>query len=104
MYGSAAKAKQYPIPSVPKFSLSYVDHSYEVPETTISHTDPYTGKVTTETQPGYHVKNYTIDVIIENQNLPATIEGNQLVMKYTVQIKATMKMTFRFKQTHLKLT
>jgi hypothetical protein len=36
-----------PTPSIPQFSLSYADHSYDVPAVTTSSTDPYTGEVKT---------------------------------------------------------
>ncbi len=84
-----------PVPSVPGFELKYVDHSYEVPATTTSHTDPYTGKVTTQTQPAYRVKNFTIDVIINNQNFQETVHTQNmafdLVMKYTVRWKGSFQ-------------
>ena len=53
-----------PKPSVPEFTLKYVDHSYDVPPT--YSTDPYTGK-TVMTQAGYHVENKSIEVTIKNQ-------------------------------------
>jgi len=53
-----------PKPSVPEFTVRYVDHSYEVPA--IYDTDPYTGK-TVLTQAGYHVQNSSVEVIIKNQ-------------------------------------
>jgi hypothetical protein len=53
-------------PSVPEFTLRNVAYPYDVPATTTSTTDPYTGKVTTTTTPGYHVENKTIEAIIKN--------------------------------------
>jgi hypothetical protein len=77
-----------PKPSVPQFTLTYADHSYDVAPKTTSSTDPYTGKVTTTTIPGYHVKNYTIDVSIKNQPYPITINnGNISTLKYFIQAK-----------------
>jgi hypothetical protein len=77
-----------PKPSVPQFTLTYADHSYDVPAKTTSSTDPYTGKVTTTTIPGYHVKNYTVDVSIKNQPYPPTINnGNASTLKYFIQAK-----------------
>jgi hypothetical protein len=76
-----------PIPPVPEFTLKYVDHSYDVPTTTTSHTDPYTGRVTTETHPGYHVENFTIDLTIKNQVFPASIDGFSLGMRYFIESK-----------------
>jgi hypothetical protein len=55
-----------PKPSVPEFTLNYVDHSYDVPPKPSSSTDPYTGNTITATIPGYHVENKTIDADITN--------------------------------------
>ncbi|MGD6851480.1 MAG: hypothetical protein ACQCN6_05395 [Candidatus Bathyarchaeia archaeon] len=54
---------QIPKPSVPEFTAKFIDHSYDVPTTTS--TDPYTGQYVTSE--GYHVQNYTVELIIENQ-------------------------------------
>ncbi len=63
-----ANAQTIPKPSVPEFTLRYVDHSYDVSPTTTTTTDPYTGKITTKTtREGYHVDNRTIDFTIKNQ-------------------------------------
>jgi len=50
-------------PSIPEFSVKFVDRSYDVPTT--SSIDPYTGQ--SVIQSGYHIENYTIDVTIKNQ-------------------------------------
>jgi hypothetical protein len=63
-----SSAQSIPKPSVPEFTLKYVDNSYDVPPKTTSSTDPYTGKVTTTTVPGYHVDDRTIQIVIKNQN------------------------------------
>lgn len=76
-----------PTPSIPEFTIKYVDHSYDVPTTTTSHTNPYTGEVTTVTRQGYHVKNFTIDIMIKNQDFPLSIDGNALGMRYFIQTK-----------------
>jgi hypothetical protein len=53
-------------PSVPEFTLQYVDYSYDVPPTTTSTTDPYTNETITTAIPGYHVENKTIQATINN--------------------------------------
>jgi hypothetical protein len=63
---TVAALASIPKPSVPEFTLEYVDASYEVPPTTTSTTDPYTNKTTTTTIPGYHVENKTIQATIAN--------------------------------------
>ncbi len=72
----SATAQSIPKPSVPEFTLKYVDHSYDVPPTTTTTIDPYTGKQTQATQPGYRVENKTLDVIIKNQNFTAYEDTN----------------------------
>jgi hypothetical protein len=69
-------------PSVPTFSVKFIDTSYDVPPTQT--TDPYTGKTTT--QPGYHVNDGRIEVTIKNQPFtPSTNEINSLY--YYVEVK-----------------
>jgi hypothetical protein len=77
-----------PAPSIPQFTVAYVDHSYDVPAKTTQTTDPYTGNTVTNTISGYHVKNYTIDVTIKNQPYPSTVNnGNTSIMQYGIQRK-----------------
>lgn len=75
-----------PTPSAPEFTLKYVDSSYDVPTTTTSTTDPYTNKTTITTNPGYHVQEFNITLVIKNQPFPATINGNKSNIFYDVQI------------------
>jgi hypothetical protein len=60
-------ADAIPTPSVPEFSLQLNDQSYDVPSTTTTTTDPYTGEQTVTTQPGYHVLNGTIEILVNHQ-------------------------------------
>ncbi|MGD6934554.1 MAG: hypothetical protein ACQCN5_10145 [Candidatus Bathyarchaeia archaeon] len=62
----------FPEPFVPKFTVQYVDRSYDVPTTTSSIMNPYTGEVTNTTIQGYHVEYKTVDIKIENQPIPAS--------------------------------
>jgi hypothetical protein len=72
-------------PSVPGFTVAYVDHSYDVPPTYGK--DPYTGQ-TIVTNGGYHVDNRTVDVTIKYQPFTPYLEGNQTVqMYYSVRSK-----------------
>ena len=61
-----AFAQSIPKPSVPEFTIETVSRPYDVPPATTTATDPYTGKQTTTTQPGYHVENKTIEAVIKN--------------------------------------
>ncbi len=83
-----AFAQTIPTPSVPKFTLKFVDNSYDLPTT--SSIDPYTGKTVT-TQSGYHVENKSIEVIIIDQpwirpNDNESID-NQLTLVYNITAK-----------------
>ena len=82
-----ASAQSIPVPSVPQFTLKYTDHSYDVAPTTTSTTDPYNGNTTTTTIPGYHVRNFTIDLTIKNQPFPSIINGNYTGVYYNVRTK-----------------
>jgi hypothetical protein len=60
-------------PSVPEFTVKFVDHSYDVPPT--YSTDPYAGK-NVMTQAGYHVENKSIEVTIKNQPFTSYYDEN----------------------------
>jgi hypothetical protein len=70
-------------PSVPQFSVKFIDKSYDVPPTQTK--DHYTGKTTT--QPGYIVQEGKIEVTINN--LPSTSyktsNGYECKLYYRVQ-------------------
>jgi hypothetical protein len=68
-------------PSVPEFSVKYVDHSYDKPATYT--TDPYTGRQVQNG--GGHVDNKTIDITIKNQQFTKKI--GDVTLYYTVQYK-----------------
>jgi hypothetical protein len=69
-----------PKPSVPEFTLKFVDNSYDVPSSTTTTTDPYTGEQTVTTHPGYHVQNGTIEVTIKNQEFtPYSIDSQTTI-------------------------
>ncbi len=68
--------------AIPTFTLQLADHSYDVPETATTTTDPYTGNTTTTTQPSYHVENKTIDLRITN---PPHI-SEVVPYKYTINL------------------
>ena len=64
MMVESASAQSIPKPSVPEFTLEYVEHPYDVPPT--YGIDQYTGK-TIVTQAGYHVENKSVEISIRNQ-------------------------------------
>ena len=59
-------AESVPKPSVPEFTLKYVDYSYDIPPKTTSTIDPYTNETITTTIPGRHVENKTVEATIIN--------------------------------------
>jgi hypothetical protein len=75
----SAFAQSIPKPSVPEFTLKFVDSSYNVTET-----DPYTGAKVV--QP---IVNRTIEVIIKNQPFtPYTdADGNRIWLFYSIRFK-----------------
>ncbi|MCL2134861.1 MAG: hypothetical protein FWH37_04820 [Candidatus Bathyarchaeota archaeon] len=68
-------------PSVPQFSVKFIDKSYDVPPAQT--TDPYTGETTTE--PGYHVNDGWLQVTIKNQ--PYTPSDDLYRLYYLVEVK-----------------
>ena len=70
-------------PSVPEFTLQFMDNSYNVPPT--FQKDPFTGE-TVMTKEGYHVDNRTVEVKIKNQPFtPYTdSQGNWVILRYDI--------------------
>ena len=54
-------------PVAPSFTLKEISQPYDVPPTTTTIVDGYTGEETTITYPGYHVENKTTYIVIKNQ-------------------------------------
>jgi hypothetical protein len=86
MFGSVF-AQSTPKPSVPEFTVKYVDNSYYVPPTTT--TDPYTGE--TVTQGGFYGKGEPeIEITIKNQPFTSYIDtatNNGISLFYQVRTK-----------------
>ena len=77
---------EIPKPSVPEFTLKFVDNSYDVPPT--YSIDPFTGK--NVTHDGYHVKKQSIEVRIKNQPFtPVYDENGALIvgLYYNIRFK-----------------
>jgi hypothetical protein len=79
-------AKTQATPSVPEFTLKYIDHSYDVPPTYA--VDPFTGNKYT-TQEGYRVENGSIEITIANQPFSShrDANGNNVLLFYDVQCR-----------------
>jgi hypothetical protein len=60
-------------PSIPQFTVAYIDHSYDIPPTYGK--DPYTGQTIT-TDYGRHVDNRTIDITVQNQPFTSYMDSN----------------------------
>jgi hypothetical protein len=69
-------------PSTPEFTLGYADNSYDVPPSTSTSTNPYTGQKTNTTIPGYHVDNKTIELTIKNQPFTSYESNGQIINFY----------------------
>lgn len=66
-----------PKPSVPEFTLRYVDNSYDVSPTFSKDDSTGLARMVTE---GYHVQNKTIELAIKNQRLSSFSDGNDNVL------------------------
>ncbi len=75
-------AQTIPKPSVPEFTLTFVSHPYDVPTTTTTTVDPYTGEKTVTTHPGYHVDNKSLEIQITNQPFTPYYDGETRIELY----------------------
>jgi hypothetical protein len=74
------------LPSVPEFTLKFVDSSYDVPPTYSP--DPYT-RASVLTQAGYHVANKSVEVTIKNNLFTnyKDVNGNNIMLYYDIRWK-----------------
>jgi hypothetical protein len=81
-----AFAQSIPKPSVPEFTVKYVDHSYDVPPT--YEIDQYTGENVTVKE-GYHVDNRSIEFTFKNQPFAPYTDsrGNNIQLYYNFRFK-----------------
>lgn len=82
-----SEAQSIPKPSVPEFTLRYVNNSYFIPETTTYSTNPYTGEQKAMTSGGYLSKNTTIEIAVKSQSFTSSINGTSLQVYYNVRAK-----------------
>jgi hypothetical protein len=88
-------AQTMPIPSVPDFTVRYVENSYDVPP--IYGIDQYTGKNVT-VQAGYHVDNRTIEFTIKNQQFAPynDLNGKHIELFYNFRWKGNYGNTWTY--------
>jgi hypothetical protein len=75
--------------SPPEFTVKLVAHPYDVPPTTTTTIDQYTGKEIVTTTPGYHVENKSIEITVTNQLFTpyADAEGHLINLYFNVRFK-----------------
>ena len=76
-----SSAQTIPKPSVPEFTLKYIEHPYDIPPT--YGIDQYTGK-TIVIKEGYHVQNKSIEVVVKNQPFDYS---SQYLLFYNIRVK-----------------
>ena len=81
-------AQATPKPSVPEFTVSVTDHSYDVQATTTTTTSPYDGHISTTTTPGYHEVNGSIQLSIKNQPFTPYYASNGYPIKLFYHFRA----------------
>jgi len=77
-------------PSIPQVSsITFIDYSHDLPPSTTTTVDQYTGKETTTTIPGRHVTDIRLEVTIKNQPFTTYTDanGNNHTLRYEVQYK-----------------
>jgi hypothetical protein len=66
-----ANAQSVPTPSVPTFSLAFIDHSYDMPGRTVD--DGYIGP---HYVPAHHDRNGTVEITVANQPFTPYVDAN----------------------------
>jgi hypothetical protein len=76
-------------PSIPEFTVEFVDRSYIVPTTNTTTTDPFTGKQVTTSSGGQKATNRNIDIKIKNQPYSDIVlkDGNVVKLYLVVRTK-----------------
>ena len=83
-------------PSVPQISsVKIVDSSYDVPPSSTKTVDQYTGKETTNTKPGYHVNQKSIEITIKISPLHHTLVNRPIVV--TMELKKRLIYTIQLR-------
>lgn len=82
-------------PSVPEFTVNFVDNSYTVPP--VHGTDSYTGEPIVS-QEGYYIQSKTIEVVIMNQPFtPSNAASDEpLLLCYSVRLKGHFTDSWRY--------
>lgn len=78
-----------PTLSVPRFNVSLVAYPFDVPTTTTTKIDQYTGKEILITNQGYHVENRSVEIVITNRTFTTYTDdvGYEINLYYRVRIK-----------------
>ena len=89
LMSETTNAQSIPKLSRPQFTVNFVDRSYDVPITTWTTIDPFTGQEVTKSSGGDHVENRTIDIVITNQPFdPIKLDNGTIIqLYYTVRTK-----------------
>jgi|WetSurMetagenome_2_1015567.scaffolds.fasta_scaffold229031_1 hypothetical protein len=95
LMANSINAQTIPKPSVPEFTLRYVEHPYDVPPT--YRIDPYTGKSVLD-QAGYHAENRSVEITIRNQPFTPYVLNNEyyVYLLYNVSYKGFYEGDWRF--------
>ncbi|MDR0470165.1 MAG: hypothetical protein LBH79_00370 [Nitrososphaerota archaeon] len=76
-------------PSVPQVIINLLGNAYDVPSSTETVTDPFTGKDYTITHPGYRVADWSFEVTVKNQPFTryTDADGKEHSLRYVVEYK-----------------
>lgn len=81
-------AQAIPKPPVPELTVKFVNHSYDVPSSTTTTTNPYTGENTVTTEQGYHIQNDSFVISITSPPTSSDeMDGKIIQLFYLVQSK-----------------
>jgi|LSQX01.1.fsa_nt_gb hypothetical protein len=83
-----SNAQTIPKPSVPEITVEFVNRSYNVPPSTTTTTNPYSGEKIVTTKEGFHIQNDSFVITINSQPISSQdASGKNIRLFYVVQSK-----------------
>ena len=83
-----SNAQTIPKPSVPEITVEFVNRSYNVPPSTTTTTNPYSGEKIVTTKEGFHIQNDSFVITINSQHISTQdASGKNIRLFYVVESK-----------------
>lgn len=89
LFINPADAQTIPKPSAPELTVAFVNHSYDVPPTSTTTTNAYTGEEIVTTKDGYHIQNDSFVLSLRGKPISENIivDGSGVRLFFIIQSK-----------------